>query len=68
MLQNCPIFVDDRKEPIHLVRNVLEVWREVTPDIDRLLAVAAPKLGNIRDGRIVQRSQSVFIEKFDALL
>jgi len=67
MIQNLPILVDYRKESIHLIGDFLEVWREVIPHIDRLLAVTSPKLRNISDGRVIQSPKCVFVEKLDAL-
>jgi hypothetical protein len=67
MIQNLPILVDHRKEPIHLIGDFLEVWREVITHIDRLLAVTSSKLRNISDGRVIQSPKCVFVEKLDAL-
>lgn len=68
MVQNLPILVDDGKESVHLIGDFLKVRREVIPDIDRLLAVASAKLGNIRNSRVIQGPKRVFIEELDALL
>jgi hypothetical protein len=47
MIRDCPIFVDNGKEPIHQVRNVLKVWGNVIPNINGFFAVASSKLRNI---------------------
>jgi hypothetical protein len=68
MFLNSPIFMDDRKEAIHFIRDVLEMRRNVSSDADRLLAVAPSKLTDVGNGGVVQRPQSVFVESLDPFL
>lgn len=68
MIEDRPIFVYHRKEPVHFVGNLFEVRWQVIPNVYRLFAVTASKLRNVCDRSIVQRLQSVFIERFDTLL
>src|ERR1035438_4003576 len=48
MTHDFPVFVDNGKEPVHVVGDFLKVGRVVIPDVDRLLAVASSKLRNVR--------------------
>jgi len=68
MVQNCPIFVDDRKESVHLICDFFAVRREMIADIDRLFPESSAKLRSIRNRRAMQRPQRVLIEEFNALL
>ena len=65
MVENRPIFMDHRKEPVHFVWNVLEVRRTVISYVNGLLSVASPKLGDVCNCRIIQGPKCIFIERFD---
>jgi hypothetical protein len=54
MVSNCPIFMNEGKEPIHQIGDILEMWRGMFTDINRFLSVSSAKLSNVGDGRIVQ--------------
>jgi hypothetical protein len=62
-----PIFVNERKEAIHQVRDIVEVWRGVFAHVNRFFSVSSPKLSYIRNSGIVECPQSVFIKRFDLL-
>ncbi len=68
MVYDSPIFMDERKERIHELGYIAEMWWHVIPDSDRSLAVAATQLADIRNRCIVQRPQGILIECLDALL
>ena len=57
----------DRKEQIHLVWNMVEMWRNVAADVNRLFPVAPAELSDVRDSSIVKGPKRVFVESFDAL-
>ncbi len=62
-----PIFVNERKEAIHQVRDIVEVWWGVFAYVNRFFSVSSPKLSYIRNSGIVECPQSVFIKRFDLL-
>ena len=66
MLPDCPILVNNRKEPIHFVWDILKVGREMVADVDRFFAVTAAKLRDIGDRCVVQSPERVFVEGLDA--
>lgn len=67
MIDNRPVFVDHRKEPVHLVWDIFEMRRTVISNINRLFPVAPTKLGDICDGCIIQNPERVLVEGFDSL-
>ncbi len=66
MINDRPIFMNYRKETIHLVGHILEVWRFVISHVNRFFAVTAPKLRNVRDRSIVEGPKRVFVECLNA--
>ena len=60
-----PILMDEGKEQVHLMRNVLISWRNVVAHINRLLAIPPAKLGDVRNRRIIEGPKSVFIKRFN---
>ncbi len=68
MILNGPVLMDKREEPIHLVRNILEVWRTMISDVNWLFTVTAAKLRNICHGRLIQSLERIFIERFDTFV
>ena len=52
MIPHRPILVYHRKEPIHFIGNCFEVRRKMVPNVYRLFAVTASKLG---------KAQSVYL-------
>src|SRR5580658_5784941 len=61
-----PVFMDEREKQIHLVRNVLIAGRYVVAYVNRLLSVATAKLGDVRNGGIIQCPKSVLVERLNA--
>lgn len=55
MLLNVPGLMDFRDEPIHEVRRLVEVWRNVIADVDRLFTKPTAKLRDVGYGRGIQR-------------
>ncbi|MGB7232332.1 MAG: hypothetical protein WBD19_11715 [Candidatus Acidiferrum sp.] len=68
MIDNRPILMDHRKKSIHQVRNLLEVRRNMVPDINWILAESPSKLSNVGYCSVIQSPQCVFVEGFYALL
>ena len=68
MVNDRPVFVHHRKEPIHQVRYVFEVRRNVVTNINRLFAVTSSELRNVSDRCVVESPEGIFIERFYALL
>jgi len=62
MIPHRPILVYHRKEPIHFIGNCFEVRRKMVPNVYRLFAVTASKLGNVCDRSVIQGPERVFIE------
>jgi hypothetical protein len=58
--------MNDGEEPVHFIRNVFEVRRDVVSDVNWLLAIPTSELSDIRYGCIVQGPKSVFVECLDA--
>jgi 4-carboxymuconolactone decarboxylase len=55
MVNQRPVFVNERKEPIHQIRDILEMRRNVAPNENRLLAVSSPELSY----RLTPRDRSI---------
>jgi hypothetical protein len=68
MVMNRPVLVDDGKEQIHFVRDVLKVGWDVIAHADRLFPVSSSELADVGNCGVVQCPQSVFVKSFDALL
>ena len=51
MLDDCPIFVNYRKESIHFIWNIFEVRRLMVTHVDGFFTIAAAKLGDISNSR-----------------
>jgi len=66
MIDDSPVLMNDREEPIHLIGHVFEVRRCVVPDINGFLPVSSAELRDIGDGSSIQRPQRVFVERLDA--
>src|SRR5271168_727041 len=67
VVNNCPIFVDEREKSIHQVWHVPEVRRYMTTDVNWLFTITPTELRNICDGRVIQSPKGVFVEGFNAL-
>jgi hypothetical protein len=67
MVDDRPVFVDEGKEPIHKIGDFPEMRRLMTPYVDRLFAIAAAELSDVRDGDIVQHPKGVLIKGLDSL-
>jgi len=61
-----PIFMNERKEQIHQMRNGLEAWRDVVSHINGFFAEPSAELGNIGDSSVIQGPQGVFVERLYA--
>ncbi|MGA9386338.1 MAG: hypothetical protein WBV63_15045 [Candidatus Sulfotelmatobacter sp.] len=59
--------MNQRKEAIHQVRDIIEVWWGVFAYVNRFLSVSSSELSDIRNGGIIECPQSVFIKRFDFL-
>lgn len=57
MINDCPVFVDERKESIHEVGDFIEVRRCVFADVNRFFAISPTELGDVSHCCIVQRPQ-----------
>lgn len=66
VVDDMPVLVNDREEAVHLLFHDPVVRRNVVPDVDRLLAIAPAKLRDIRNRDVVERPQSVFVERLDS--
>ena len=53
------------KKLIHQGRNLLEVRRNVIPDVNRLFPEPPAKLRDIGDGDVVQGPKGVFVKRFN---
>src|SRR5690348_56122 len=62
VINDRPIFMNYRKETVHLVGHILEVWRPVISHINRFFAITAPKLRNVRNRSIIEGPKCVFVE------
>jgi hypothetical protein len=54
VVQDIPILMYERKEPIHFIANILEMGRQMIGYVDRFLAVASSELGDVCNCRSVQ--------------
>src|ERR1700733_361547 len=59
MGENVPILVYEGKEPIHFIRDILEMGRPMIADVNRLLAIAPAKLSDVRNGRGIQGPKGI---------
>ena len=66
LFHGCPVLVDNRKEQVHLVGNILEMGRNMVADVNWFFPVSAAELSNVRNGSIVKGPKRVFIKRFDA--
>jgi len=54
--------MDHRKEPVHLVWHVFEVWWTMISYVDWFLTIAATELRNIGNGSVIQSPKRIFVE------
>ncbi len=66
MIDNSPVFMDDRDEAVHFVGHILEMWRAVIPNVNWALTVTPTKLRYVGNRSRVQCPECVFVEGFDA--
>ncbi len=66
MIDNSPVFMDDRDEAVHFIGYILEMWRAVISNVNRALTVAPTKLRYVGHCSGVQCPECVFVKGFDA--
>ena len=66
VIDDRPIFMNHRKETIHLVGHILEVRRFVISHVNRFFSVTATKLRNVGNRNMVEGPKRVFIECLNA--
>jgi hypothetical protein len=67
MVNDCPVFMNNRNEAVHFIGHVSEMWRSVISNVNRALTVTTTKLSDIGDRDRIQRLQCVLVERLDAL-